>query len=328
LRAAELPPARLDNKVVIGKDGWLFLGNDTNQVLSQHVGDIRFTEPQLRQWRFLLETRIAWLARRNVDHLFLVAPNPHSVYTEMLPDGYGDGASRPVLQLLDHLDSSGSYAEVMYPVQELRAAKPRPVYSKVETHWTELGAFVAYQSLMPRVVRTAPTRVLTEADLTIHEITWSGDLGVKLDPPVIGTSPWLNVQEPRARLVSDNRIFNHGRRIDYECEAAPDLRCLVYGDSFSVRLLPLLAESFRTLVFAHIATLDYTLVETVSPDVVICVMNERFLTSVPDDLTGPTLQEFEAGKRAAGQMFVERQWEGNRVDSPMPSWFLEKITGD
>ena len=62
-------------KVVRGKDGWLFLDNDRNQVMRQHSGDLRFSPKQLNDWQRVLETRAGWLAERGARHHFLVAPD-------------------------------------------------------------------------------------------------------------------------------------------------------------------------------------------------------------------------------------------------------------
>ena len=312
----ELAQSRLDGKVVRGKDGWLFLDNDSNLVMSQHSGKLRFSAEQLRQWRFLLENRIAWLERRGALYFFLVAPNPHSVYPDKLPDGSGTGESRPILQLVKYLESEGSFARIIYPLEELAKERSRLVFSRTETHWTELGAFVAYRRLMAEINASNSVPVLSEDDLSMEERSWTGDLGLKIEPPESSTSVYVTVRHPKAQFVSDNRVYNLGRRIEYRCDAAPPTRCLVFGDSFSTRLLPYLAEGFARLVFAHVPTLDYELVEREQADIVICVMNERFLISVPNDVSGTTLEQLGDNKIAAGQLYPPRAATGNRVDSP------------
>ena len=94
---------RDEDKVVEGKDGWLFLARDTNHVIHQHTGRLRFSQRTLEDWRHVLETRFAWLAHRRIPYFFLVPPNTHAVYPEYLPDDVVTVAERPVLQLLGHL---------------------------------------------------------------------------------------------------------------------------------------------------------------------------------------------------------------------------------
>jgi hypothetical protein len=315
----KLAKSRFDGKVVRGKDGWLFLDNDTNAVMSQYAGRLRLSDEQVSLWRILLENRSTWLEKRGVPYFFLVAPNSHCVYPEKLPDGSGTGEGRPVLQILEHLRDESSYAHLIYPLEELIREKSRQrVFTKTQTHWTEAGAYVAYRRLMAEISTSMSLPVITEEDLTVREKLEVGDLGSKVDPPASSLDVYMDIRNQQARLIFDNRVDNTGRCIEYRCDKAPPLRCMVFGDSFTAMLLPFLAESFARLHFAHMPTLDYGLIERERPDVVISVMNERFLISVPDDLTGFTLERLEARKREAGLVYPPRviPLPGNRIDSP------------
>ena len=110
------------------------------------------------------------------------------------------------------------------------------------------------------------------------------------------------MDDPQAYLVSDNLVSNNGSMIVTECPQAPASTCLLLGDSFAGRMLPFFAASFRRMIFAHLSTLDYELVRAERPDIVITVMNERFLVAVPYDIGAPTARDFEAEKRADAQL--------------------------
>jgi hypothetical protein len=299
---AAFPKSLFDGKVVRGKDGWLFLDNDSNLFMSQYSGELRFSEDQLRHWRFLLENRIAWLQARDTSYFFLVPPNSQSVFPEALPDGLGTGEGRPVLQLIEYLRAERSYARIIYPIEELVREKSRCIYTKTGTHWTELGSFLAYRRLMAEINESRSLLVLGEDDLQIREVSVVGDLGDKVVPPESSLDAWVNVRIARARVLADNRVRNTGRRIEYECEEAPPVCCLVFGDSFANRVLPYLAESFARLVFVHMPTLDYGLVEREQPDIVINILNERFLIFPPTDAGAPTHEQREARKRTPGEI--------------------------
>jgi alginate O-acetyltransferase complex protein AlgJ len=305
--------AKDDGKVVEGRNGRLFLDYDSNFVKAQHSGQIRFSEHQLRSWCELLENRISWLEQRGIQHYFLVAPNPHSVYMEELPPGFGEGERRPILQLLRYLESESSRGKVIYPIEELISQKHRNIYPRTETHWSELGAFIAYKRLIEEVRATAQVPTLSEEDLELWELDLVGDLGEKLDPPQSSVRLYADVRSPKAAVVSDNLIHNHGRRVEYRSKGASRVTCLVYGDSYSYRLLPFLAESFERLVFAHVPTLDRNLFEREKPNVAICVMAERFLISVPNDVGARALNELVAEKQAHGATLEPYEWKATRV---------------
>lgn len=52
--------------------------------------------------------------------------------------------------------------------------------------------------------------------------------------------------------------------------------------------------------------LDFDLVRMLEPDVVVKVMNERFLTWVPQDAPARTHAQIEADKTAAGDLIPRR----------------------
>jgi hypothetical protein len=195
-----------------------------------------------------------------------------------------------------HLEER-SYARLVYPLEELVEEKEHSVYPKTSSYWSDLGAFVAYRALMEELRRELPVRVLALEDLEESEELRPGDLGNKMEPVERSRVVRLTAREPRARLAFDNGIRNNGRRVEFEGDPSDKLSCMVFGDSFTPRVLPFLAESFRRLVFAHIPTLDHRLVERERPDVVVTVITERFMIRAPIDVPSKTLEEHEAEKR-------------------------------
>lgn len=290
-----------DDKIVAGRDGWLFLGNDTNRVIDQVCGRFLFEPREVRAWRRLLENRTAWVEKTGGSYFFVVPPNPHALYPEKLPEGIVSSPERPVTQLLADLERSGSFARVIYPLDELVAAKAEgPVASSNDSHWNAFGGFVAYGRLMDDVEKVAAVRRLGPGDVTFHESPGTGDLGGKLDPPVEAPQVVARIRPRKARLVSDNRVSNRGRILEIECLEAPPTTCVVLGDSFTHAMLIFVAESFRRTVFAQVPTLDQDLIEEERPDVVVSVLNERFLVVIPGDLAAPTAREVAAQKTGEG----------------------------
>ena len=324
-KLAQLPESRSDGKVVRGKDGWLFLDNDSNEFMKQQRGELLFTDEQLDRWRNVLESRVRWLRERGTAYRFLVAPNPHSVYPDKLPFEIPAGTPRPATQLISHLEETGSDVPVVYPLAPLMERRDSPVFTQTNTHWTDLGAFLAYESLMDSIGGEVPVRRLRPDDVRFNEVVKGGDLGQKVEPVESSLHVFATLKKPAARMTHDNRVFLNGHRIDYECPPAGHTVCLVFGDSFAHAMLPFIAESFGRVVFAHLATLDRELVREVAPDIVIRIMNERFLIKVPADDEAKTLKEFEAEKRARGAVYPPRRHEGTRVDTPAP--WGEKGTG-
>jgi alginate O-acetyltransferase complex protein AlgJ len=295
-----------DLKVLRGKNGRLFLDNDSNHVVKQFTGELLFSDQQLKDWQHVLENRVAWLERFGIPYVFLVPPTAHSVYPEDMPDEIPRGETRPVLQLIDHLASIGSFARVVYPIDEILAAKPDPLlFSPTDSHWSSMAAFLAYKRVLEEIPESVPVNRLTEEDLESQEETYVGDLGYKVEPKQESVHVVAGVLEPKAWLVHDNLVSRRGGLVITECPEAPPTTCLLLGDSFAGRLVYFFASSFGRFIYAYLPTLDYDLVRREKPDVVVSVMNERFLINVPYDVGAPSSEDVEREKKAKGELRTE-----------------------
>jgi alginate O-acetyltransferase complex protein AlgJ len=319
---AGLFPAEIyygDEKVIRGKNGWLFLAKDSNDVLAQHTGGARLSEAQLEQWRYVLETRTAWLERQGIPYVFMVAPNGHSVYPENLPDSVQSAAERPVMQLTRYLEESGSFARILYPVPELTAHKARaPVYQKTDTHWNDIGAFIAYDRIAQELDGRVAMRRLSLDDFELRDQALAGDLGHKLFPPEASPRTLGFHKSPSAVLESDNCVHGSGTVLRLRSGEAPS-HCMMFGDSFAYYLLNFFAESFARFTFVHLRKLDHEVVWRYRPDAVVTVLTERFLMMVPQDLIAPSQRRMESERRGKGQVrFPFTQWRHAPEADPGP----------
>jgi alginate O-acetyltransferase complex protein AlgJ len=291
-----------DGKIIEGRDGWYFLSNDTNQVVDQLSGQLPLTPVDLRAWQRLLESRIAWLGRLGIPYFFLVAPNPHMLYPEKLPEGLELSDQRPVMQLIGYLEQRGSFARAIYPRDEIVAARDaRPVASPNDSHWNGFAAYVAYSKLIDEVAEQVAVGRLTDEQVVFSLRRRIGDLGAKLEPPLELPQVVANVIGGTARVLSDNQVHNRGRRVEFACASAPTTTCLVFGDSFTYKMLPFLMESFGRMTFALTSNFDHDLVEEIRPDVVVTLMNERFMRMRPTEFGAPTTAELAANKVKQGR---------------------------
>jgi hypothetical protein len=305
-----------DGKYVEGRDGWLFVEGDTNDVFGQHGGSRGLVPEELSRWMELLNHRTTRLAARGTWYGLLVAPDTHSVYPEKLPEGTRLSRNRPVCQLLDLADRTGLHVRLIYPLDRMVEAKAtRRVCSPIDSHWSDIGAFIAYESVVEAIGDSVPLRRLEPDEIVFQDVVGAGDLGVKLAPMRLGVHAVGIPRFPAARLLYDNCVENVGSLIVTDCPAAPPTTCLVFGDSYSYSLIKFVAESFRRVVLAHSPAIDWELVEQTHPDVVLSLMAERFLIEVPDD--GTTIASSERSKRETGRtrppVFI---WFGDREPPP------------
>jgi alginate O-acetyltransferase complex protein AlgJ len=279
--------------VVIGKDGWLFYTAD--RLMEQHTGTDVYSAVELENWVRQMEADRDWLARRGIAFYIVVAPDKNTIYPEKLPD-YPRGAITRFDQLAARLRSSD--LEFIDPRGEILRAKAagEMVYTPGDTHWSERGAFAAYQLLMDRITNRFPSLVPlrledfridhapTAADMA-YELRLAGYLKYSVDRL---TPTWKSHQTAPQATISRP---GWGWRIT---ENKNDLinrpRLLVFGDSFTDYVLgpTMLYETFRDPVFTHNngGTFNFDLVREMKPDIVIVEFAERYLHLVPSKPVG------------------------------------------
>jgi hypothetical protein len=310
---------RLDrHKVLIGRDGWLFLQNDANDVIDQYTGHVRLSRRDLRRWWRLLARRMDTAAALDAAWLHVIVPEKIATYPELLPDGVAAAARRPVDEILDLAADLG--APVLYPLEELRAAKTAggpAVFCATDIHFTQYGAFIVYQTTC-RELRASGVDVdaLPAEAIRWREYRTTGDLGSKLEPAPTSVNVRAVVREPRARLVFDNQVLNHGRAMIFERDDGAGPRAVVFGQSSSNYLLTFLKESFSRVAFLHTDTMPREILARERPDVILTIPGERFIVRVPDDASAmPQIAETIQIKRERGTL------------RPNPGWFLRDVPG-
>jgi len=290
---------------LIGKNGWLYLCNDTNGCLEQYQGLRTFTESDLKRYCRVLEKRQAIYAALGIPYIFVVAPNKETIYPEYLPDDLKkDPDGTPYERLLAYAANHSDFEVVDIRKDLTKQKKQARIYHKHDTHYNHLGAYYAYQAIMVKIQEYLPrvrVRSLNEFRLKVQD--WKtpdlytkqkmmfadGKFVLHPDPPQIDSEnpdiflspkgrhahkspgdPHLNVSKTRPAFVFTN-----------EDDALP--RMLLFRDSFGTRIMHYLAESFQRLASVWKPNPVFELTAVEKPDIVLQIMVERFLIAPPED---------------------------------------------
>ena len=290
-----------DARAVVGREGWLFLENDSNRYMEQFTGKVGPRPGWRWRWLRLFRARRERMEKPGLPYLFSISPVKEPIYPEMLPDRYVPVEPRPVHRLLDIAAEAGVPA--LYPEEALRAAKPRgPVFYQADTHWNPLGAFVAYREICARFERWGIELDLVEdADIDWQPHMGDGDLGRKLDPPVQGLSLFGHVREPHGERRSDNGLLGTGGMQVYESDRRDAPRLVCFGTSYAGNTMEYFKESFSRVVWAHTNSLIDDLIAEERPDVVLTLCNERGLLFVPSDRDARRRFEATAREKLAAE---------------------------
>jgi tetratricopeptide (TPR) repeat protein len=252
-------------KVIEGKDGWLFLHNDTNKVIDQVTGKKFLDQEEVKIWEKELADRQAHAKSQGYKYLFLIIPNKHCIYSEYLPNEYVLSDKRPAIQLKQ------ASALVYYPDEDLlNYKKMSEVYHKTDTHWNNVGASLVYNNLAAKLSIDARINI----DISTSKIL--GDLGSKMIPARYSTEYTIELPD-EGTVIFNNKVHNIGGVIVH---VGPDksLPCaVVFGDSFVRSSLVYLGQFFSKVYFFHTPVYDKKLVEAIKPDVVISANVERFI---------------------------------------------------
>lgn len=262
-------------KVLEGKQGWLFLDNDTNGSVDQFTGRMRLTPSGTEGWDDYL-TQLARLAG-NTPWALLVAPSKESVMgAEYHPRQ--EGVTGPMLQVLG-LESAG---DVVYPVDELKALGDG-AFIPTDTHWTHKGALAAAKALAVKLGVDPKGCTALFAKDRYKARSMGGDLGNKLTPKQTSDVEVLTSFGHTKYKTYDNGLPNFGRLLVIEYpEALVPSTCLVFGSSSSYSMFNYLCRIFKRIVFVHSAgNVDPELVTAVAPDYLVTQTNARFVIQVP-----------------------------------------------
>jgi hypothetical protein len=283
LRVFGLPANR---SVILGTDDWLYYGGEHELECMRNA--VPLTPDELAAWRGLLESRRDWLAERGIPYVFVVAPDKHSVQGEHLPSWIRAASPVSRLDQLVQYMRERSTVEVLDVRADLReAARERDVYLRHDTHWNELGAFLAYETLLAAARRSLPAlRVVTLSDFSMVTESSHGDLGYVLGLPdeFRQESVSLVPRRPRRARYTEGAtgpVVGSGDLFERRASACPGAEipsAVVFHDSFGVGFIPLLAEHFERAVFARTkGGFDRELVERERPAIVIDEFVERML---------------------------------------------------
>ncbi|AQU81889.1 hypothetical protein BV504_04325 [Halomonas sp. 'Soap Lake  len=267
----------LQASALIGKQGWLFLDQDTNLSLYQYLGYMSLDQKAIAQWTTYAEQLVALTHQVNAKVLMVAAPSKERVMSHYHP--YPMGAVSPADQVVAALPDGFC----LYP-EALLKQMGDDAYHVTDTHWTQQGAM----HVTCEVVRRLGLVTLEEAERWFAEdqykvVRLRGDLGNKLNPVRMAATQRLSSFDHRQLKRYDNGLANFGRVIVWEnSDALLDQCCLVMGASSSYMMFPFLVRIFSRVVFVHSAgNVDVSLVHSVAAQVVLVQTNARFMVEAP-----------------------------------------------
>ena len=260
--------------VTKGSDGWFFYADDW--ALEDYISADPLSPSAIMNWRIAIARAHHWLSARGVAFVFFIAPDKHAIYSEQMPPTIRriNAVSRTD-QLYGSLQDMRVVVDVRPRLFEQRAHER--IYQKIDTHWNDRGALVAYQTVIRAARLQAPaippewqrddfapvTRDIEAGDL-------AGMMGLKrvLREEDLALVP---KRQRRARVVEppgESPEAEVGRLVT-EIPGSTLPRAVIFRDSFTSRLVPFLSEHFSRAVYLWQNDFDAEVIREEQPDVVI-----------------------------------------------------------
>lgn len=279
------------NKVILGKGNWLYYNiRENNSTRSIKP----FTAEELEIIRDHLQEMKEWCALHGIEFAFMPVPAKHTMYPENLPDYLQHTWNLSQLdQLCNYLSSNSDLLVINVKDTLIDEKKKNLLYYETDTHWNQLGGFIAYQKLM-NVLKEKYFPNLERLDLSHYNMEWlvdgKGDLTQMINAEDL-TERNIVIMSPksasRAFLVkqrsnmSDSSFLNKPIVKATSDTTLPEL--FLYRDSFASYLIPHLSESFSRSSFYWSRVFYPEPVLREKPDVVIFELYELFLYVLLDD---------------------------------------------
>lgn len=261
--------------VIAGKNDWLFYAADGG--IDDWTQAEPFTQVELDTWRETLVRRQAFLSRRGIPFLFVIAPDKQMIYPEQMPD------SLRRLRQDYRADQLAAFMKTRAP--DVRIVDLRPsvigaksgelLYHRYDTHWNDRGALAGYQAMVAALREWFPSmRPLQRGDFDTSPSVPSGDKTTMLGLRDAGkiAMPGLVLRRGEGYRVVEPAVPDPYGEVgmlvtEHRDRALP--RAIVYRDSFAGRLVPFLSEHFSHATYYWQNEFDFADIERDKPDVVI-----------------------------------------------------------
>ncbi len=233
-----------NDEVTIGTNGWLYY-------------TFSLTRPCLSPTDVAALTDVIERASRVVEAtgrelIVAIAPDKATIIPDYLPDD--SNCVNEVADTLSALDGPHALLTVWDEMRTARANE-RPIYFRLDTHWTNEGAGVMAEAIVDRL---APGGWNDDAIRETTTVDHEGDLTVLLGLPAVEDTTELEVVLPGIEQASQNRSLITARGTEYDKAVAVDFvapgsvidsQTLVMHDSYGWALTPMLAPYFGNASF-------------------------------------------------------------------------------
>lgn len=271
--------SNFNDLAIKGKLNWYFYIADEN--LADFFKKNLLTKPEKLEFSKTIKATADWCQAQNIQCIFLVCPNKHSVYPEFYPFRRPSGATRAD-QLSQIFEKLG--VNYIFPRDYLISKKSSfdfPLYYETDTHWNKEGAYLASLLLKGKIQSLFPNVNFPdiEYETKLDYITEGSDIPALLN--LKGDNTTVPVLYPKNHNDTDfyKYLKNDGRNgVHTEGTNSSLPRALIFRDSFFTALEPFISPLFSEAEYNwhYFREDDKDYVREFKPDIIIFETVERY----------------------------------------------------
>lgn len=267
----------LPDRIVIGKNGWFFLGDSYNNVFSESLGIIKQDELEIQEISSNLIEMNTFCDSIGVKFYFIIGPNTHTIYKEFLPIAPNNNYSKMDL-LFKKIGKKHNFINVKPNLFENK--KTHRLYHKTDSHWNEYGAFIGANCLLKNMKIDFPIiKVLDQNNYSIKKVNINQMDLAKMLKIHINEETYEFIENKKSDISIKNDTIEKTSYI-YSSNKYKKLNGLVYRDSYSISLIPFLSQSFGEMTYISSRKFDKKEILKSKPDFVIYEIVERDLSKI------------------------------------------------
>lgn len=276
--------------VIIGKDGWFFLGDKYVDSYTSSLGLVPVKEEEVKGVCREIHKLKKMCDSHNIGFYFSVAPNKGTVYNKYLPL---DSRPKKVGAFKDSVISSLKkdydvnaidLGEYIYPMRD-----KIKLYYKTDSHWNDYGGFLAVKKLTDQISVNYDVDSLSKDDyLLITSIFDRGDLTqmLKMKVPEDDFS-----FEPKSTSDIEQEVLSEceiNSVMTYNKDSKSTVNAIVFKDSFFRAMMDPFSRSIRKGIFVDRADItkeiisEYIEIMEDKPDFIVIEIVERNLKNFLD----------------------------------------------
>jgi alginate O-acetyltransferase complex protein AlgJ len=162
------------SNVIVGKNNWLYAGDlhektltvSRRQATAEDIENAKKIGVATQAWS-------NWLQRKGVKlYRIMIAPNSSTIYPEFLPNWVQTTSTNSVTDALFANVSPDIYFDTRQALLRAKSQFTQPLYYRTDSHWNNLGAWVAFHAFTNAIARTEnDLHWFSEKNINISDVT-------------------------------------------------------------------------------------------------------------------------------------------------------------